>query len=215
MVKVLFLDTETTGLPKQPCYDYYYDPNQIGHYDSSRVVQIAALVYEIESDAKTGEVSASLLHEHDYLIKPDGFLIQNSHIHSITQSLATFAGITIKDAMDKIVPDLKDVHLMVAHNLGFDKNVLLSELYRNELPEYAQVVASMSEFCTSKGCTNLTKIPFNSKKFKQPKLIELYKFLFGEEVSGLHDALQDTRVMVKCFIELIKRKYISIEVKTE
>ena len=166
MVKVVFIDTETTGLPVQPCYDYYHDPKQIGYYDSSRVVQIAALVYEIDVEEKTGEVKAVLLHEHDYIIKPEGFLIQNAHIHSITQSMAVFGGISFEDAMNKITPDLKDVKLLVAHNLGFDKHVLLSELYRRDMVLHANALLALSEFCTSKGCTEITKIPYNGKKYK-------------------------------------------------
>lgn len=202
----MFLDLETTGLPKQPSYDYYYDPRQKEYYDSSRVVQIAVLTYEIDRNNILPAVKKA---EHNYVIKPDGFIIQNAEIHGIDHNFATFAGITLADAMKNIKKDIEDCKLLVAHNLGFDKNVLLSELYRMNLSEYAPIINSMSEFCTSRGCTNLTKIVYSKDKYKQPRLGELYKFLFKKEATGLHDALTDTRVMVECFFELIRMGYIS------
>lgn len=206
MFKVMFIDLETTGLPKQPCYDKYYNPAETKHYDKSRIVQIAVITYEIHATNHTKKS------EHNYIIKPDGFVIQNAEIHGIDHNLATFAGITLADAMSHMLADITDCKLLVAHNLGFDKNVLLSELYRTGLRNYITVINSMSEFCTSKGCTNLTRIPFNKFKFKQPKLSELYKFLFKKDAIGLHDALKDTRIMTECFFELLKIGYISIKV---
>lgn len=208
MIRVLFIDLETTGLPKQPCYDYYYDPKQVSYYEQSRIVQIAAITYDVDCKEPSKSV---LVAEHDYIIKPNGFVIQNSHIHGIDQTLASFAGITLADAMSRIADDLNGCKLLVAHNLGFDKNVLLSELYRMDLQKYIPVISSMSEFCTSKGCSNLTKIPFNKSKFKQPKLAELYKFLFKKEAVGLHNALNDTHIMIKCFLELLSTSYISLK----
>ena len=209
-IKVMFLDLETTGLPKQPSYDYYYDPRQKEYYDTSRVVQIAVITYEIDIDGKSPPVKKS---EHSYIIKPEGFIIQNAEIHHIDHNLASFAGITLAEVMKNIKPDIQGCKLLVAHNLGFDKNVLLSELYRMNLSEYVPIINSMSEFCTSRGCTNLTKISYSKDKFKQPRLGELYKFLFKKEATGLHDALQDTRVMVECFLELIRIGYISLGVR--
>lgn len=210
MIRVMFIDLETTGLPKQPSYDYYYDPKQTNHYDTSRIVQLCVITYDIDQKDPENSVKKS---EHNYIIRPDGFVIQNAEIHGIDHNLASFAGITLADAMRNIKDDIAECKLLVAHNLGFDKNVLLSELYRTNLAEYVPYIISMSEFCTSKGCSNLTKIPFNKFKYKQPKLSELYQFLFKKTANGLHDALVDTRYMVECFFELIKIGYISISVK--
>lgn len=207
MIRTLFIDLETTGLPKQPCWDQYYDPRQTEHYDSSRIVQICAITYDIDQKDPSKSVKKS---EHDYIIKPDGFVIQNVEIHGIDHNMASFSGITLASAMRNMKDDITDCKLLVAHNLGFDKNVLLSELYRMNLSEYVPCITSMSEFCTSKGCTNLTRIPFNKTKFKQPKLSELYEFLFKKKATGLHNALFDTRIMIECFFDLMKIGYISL-----
>lgn len=216
MVDIAFIDLETTGIPKQPSYDYFYDPKESKYYDDSRIVQITVSIYQVDLGADNDGKSKKLA-EHDYIIKPEGFIICNQHIHHIDHNLATFAGITLDEAMALIAPDIKNCKLLIAHNIGFDKHVLLSELYRKDsLSKYVNIITSMSEFCTSKGCTELTKLPFKGnksfkgKKYKEPKLNELHKFLFNNDAKDLHNSLNDTRVLVKCFFELMRIKYISI-----
>lgn len=210
-MKILFIDLETTGLPKQPTYDVYFSYKLLEKYATSRIVQIAALVYDVNTpDEKTAEFK--LLAEHNYIIKPNGFRIVNEHIHHIDHSMAEFSGITMKDCLDMMIADIADCKILIAHNVGFDRSVLLSELFRCGLHEYVDVILAMRPFCTSRGCANITRIPFNARKFKQPKLIELYRFLFRKNPDvELHDALADTRVMVDCFIELVNRGLIRLD----
>lgn len=99
--------------------------------------------------------------------------------------------------------------MLVAHNIIFDKNILLSELYRIKDRALIRHIQDIANFCTSRGCADITKIPFNSKKYKQPKLVELYSFLFGIDIRhGLHNALYDIENTVLCFTELIKSKHV-------
>ncbi len=69
-------------------------------------------------------------------------------------------------------------------------------------------INGMKYFCTSKGCKNITKIRYSASEFKQPKLSELYKFLFKKEMVDAHDALVDTKALVECFMELRKRRFV-------
>ena len=103
---------------------------------------------------------------------------------------------------------------MIAHNVLFDKNVLLSELYRYKLNKVINKILSMSVFCTSKGCANITRIKYRANIFKHPKLCELYEFLFKKEIVPAHDALVDTEVLAECFLELLKRDLISIKLSS-
>jgi len=199
-MRIGFIDLETTGLPQQPSYDVYYPYTQLKRYTNARIIQIALIVYDVDEKNETKLVS-----EHDYVVKPDGFEIKNSHIHGIKQSEAEFVGINFIDAVNKLSKDLESCDTLVAHNILFDRNVFLSELYRYGQNDLIYKINSMNYFCTSKGCTEVTKIRFNAREYKQPKLKELYKFLFKEEPVGLHNALHDTRAMIKCFFEMLKR----------
>ncbi len=45
--------------------------------------------------------------------------------------------------------------------------------------------------------------------YKWPKLQETYKFLFGEEFEGAHDAMADVRACARIYFELRNRSVIS------
>lgn len=237
-MKLLFLDLETTGLPIVIKYGKYYPYSQLQYYDSSRIVQLALLVYETkECDSNTSSkidnsntndsnmsnianvynkpynnpANYVLTKEYNYIIKPDGYKIENEKLHGISHDMANFVGIPFVDVVKLIKQDLMTGDLLVAHNLVFDKNILLSELYRYKLLDECKIIESLSTFCTSIQCTNITKIRRYKHKYKQPKLTELYRFLFNADIINLHDALFDTRAMVKIFFELMQRKLIMLE----
>lgn len=204
-MRIAFIDLETTGLPKQISYNNYYSYTQTKHYDSARIVQIAVQIYELDekTTAAAREVSSNT-----YIIKPDGFEIRNSHIHRISNAMAELAGIPFKDVMQLLTPELMLCDVLIAHNILFDRNVLLSELYRYDIIDLVYKINSMKYFCTSLGCRKITKIRFNASEFKQPKLCELYKFLFKKEMVDAHDALADTKALVECFMELRRLKLV-------
>ncbi len=204
-MRIAFIDLETTGLPKQPRFDEYYSYTQLKFYDNARIVQIAVVIYDIDETTNTERKRVT---EHTYIIKPDGFEIRNSHIHRISHAMALFAGVPFKEVMEKIMPDLFACDVFIAHNILFDRNVLLSELHRYNMINIIYKINSMKYFCTSKGCKNITKIRYNASEFKQPKLSELYKFLFKKEMLDAHDALVDTNVLIECFMELRKRRLV-------
>lgn len=219
-MRIAFLDLETTGLPKQLKFDVYYPYTQLEYYDDARIVQLALIIYDVPdnliSSSTTVEekrdpksVDYKLVVEHTYIVKPDGFEIRNSHIHRISNAMALFAGIEFKEVINKIWDNLKTCDVLIAHNIIFDRNVLLSELHRYGLNEQIYKINAMKYFCTSKGCTNITRIKYNLLEFKQPKLAELYKFLFKKDLQDAHDALVDTKALVDCFMELRKRKLIA------
>lgn len=53
-----------------------------------------------------------------------------------------------------------------------------------------------------KSSTDYCKLPGFYGKYKWPKLHELYKKLFNEDMGAAHTALQDIRNTAKCFFEL-------------
>ena len=46
------------------------------------------------------------------------------------------------------------------------------------------------------------KFPHGKKYIKYPKLIELHKHYFNEEVNGLHNALTDVLVCFRCYYKM-------------
>ena len=223
-MKIILFDLETNGLPKQPNFHKYYHYSQLQYYSTSRIIQIGMLVFtdegskHIEKDHKelnaiSGKQNFKLIREYNLLIKPVNYKIANEHIHGISHKTAEEHGIEFKKAVTIIRDEFKDANLIVAHNLAFDRNVLASELFRSGLSEEVNDLTNIPGFCTSIGCTTITKIRYNAQEYKQPKLKELYKYLFGCEPTGLHDALQDTKVLSMCFFELLNKGKIAFEFK--
>lgn len=201
---LLFLDTETTGLPETRGYGQYFSFKDLRKYDSSRIVQLACVFCEL-ADGKITELESQ-----DWIVKPDDFKVAKTEIHGITQELAEEKGIPFIELVDRIWPMLERADYFIAHNCLFDKHILLSELFRHGLVDKYPVLQAKREFCTSRRLTNITKIK-KGEQYKQPKLIELYQYVFAEEPSEkLHNAMGDVRVMLLCFIELVRRGNIVV-----
>lgn len=205
-MKVLFLDLETNGLPQQISYNCYYSYDQISKYRTSRIVQLAYILCDINIDSS----ETKILSKKDYIIKPNGFIINNDDIHGIKHNYAALNGLSLLEVVNNIKNDFINAELLVAHNVLFDKNVLLSELFRLELYDLINHINKIKTYCTSKGCVNFTKIKFRNT-YKQPKLSELYYCLFKKNIEGQHDAVHDTENLMRCFVELVNKKYITKE----
>jgi DNA polymerase III epsilon subunit-like protein len=195
-MSILVLDLETTGLPgRENGRLCSYD--NINKYNSCRIVQISIGIFN--NDGKELEVV-------DYLVKPLGFIIENSQFHGVTQERALEEGVTIKTLISYIKKIYKSgVRLIVAHNIEFDVNVLLSELMRAGTPKLAHAIYKIPKYCTMQYGIEITKLkPYLYGSYKYPKLCELYKHLFDEDVKNQHDAFYDMKNTARCYFAMIE-----------
>jgi len=185
----IVLDIETTGLPKKVS-GVYSDPSNLSLFDSSRIVELGYYIID-KNNVKLKEV--------EYLIKPENFVIPDDvvKVHGISQEIAMTKGISIKHVIPILYLDLINYNCttFIAHNVEFDKNIILSECYRLNYETIIDKIKSMSNFCTMKD----NKI-FN----KWPKLGLLYEFLFKKPIIINHRSLSDVDVCYKCYCELMK-----------
>ena len=201
---IVFLDLETIGLPilESQNDNNYPSYKELNKYDNARIIQIALII---------GDQHGNVIKKHNYIIRPDAFKVANTHIHGISEEIAMRTGISFSIAIEHIGDAFKTASLLVAHNIAFDKNVLLSELYRYKLNKVIKQVKTIPEFCTCCNSADITRIGlYGTKHFKLPKLSELYFFLFNKNADGLHDAIVDTTVMLECFYEMLRRNYIKL-----
>tara|TARA_Y100000389_G_scaffold40753_1_gene35322 strand:+ start:733 stop:1293 length:561 start_codon:yes stop_codon:yes gene_type:complete len=186
-MKIIVWDTETTGLPIQNSRKGFLKPENYKCYDSARLVEISMFFYENEI----------LQYKINYIIRPDNFEIKNSHIHGITQENALENGIDIKFVLTKVYDMMKDCDKLVAHNIQFDKNILLAEAYRYNHMELIQCIEEKEKVCTML----LGQKKLNLKK--RPKLCELYSILFQKEPDvELHRASNDVMLCAECYFKL-------------
>lgn len=182
-----FFDTETTGFPERSG-NRLPPPKSLDKYDSARIVSISWIVTRQQR----------VVSQAYYVVRPDGFVVppESTAIHGITHEEAMSTGCPIATVFDTLKEALDGVATMVAHNIDFDIRVLTSELIRAGREDLVSLVDGMHHVCTMKKGREVTK------KRAYPKLADLYRALYGEEMEGAHNAQYDTYYCFKCYTKM-------------
>lgn len=189
-MKLLFFDTETTGLPKNRNTSIY-DVKQWPY-----IVQLSWLLYDTETNV--------IINNKDYIIKcvvdiPE----ESSNIHHITNEISKEQGILIQDALYFFNKDFEKCDKVIAHNLSFDKNMFRVECIRYNCNTF---FGKKLEYCTMKETTDFCGIVKQNSQgsyMKYPNLGELHKKLFGYIPKGLHNSMSDVMVCLRCYFKYI------------
>lgn len=208
----MVFDTETTGLPMKKTGEKFSSAKDLKLYDSCRLIQFSAIIYDFDSKETLEEI--------DFIIKPNGFIITNSHIHGITQEKALADGIKVAALFEKLIEIFKKYQVvkLIGHNVTFDINVMISEMFRymkvNTLVNFPLMkqFEKIPYFCSMKNTVNICKLPNKNypDKFKYPKLSELYKYIFNKEATNLHNSMSDTVYTLECVVELYDFELIKL-----
>lgn len=192
---ILFFDTETTGLPNRS--KDFADPSQ------PQIVQIAALLTEDDGTSRAAI---------DLTVKPNGWVIPPhvAEIHGITQEIAERAGIAAASAISAFNNLAMAADTIVAHNIQFDLDLVKIQYAQNK---WTDRVSGRTHFCTCETSRDVVKMPLSERQraagyttgYKQPKLSEVYKFAFGEELKGAHNALVDVEACKRVYFWLQNR----------
>jgi len=197
-MKVLVFDTETTGL----IIPIYKGGLRVNEYPY--ILQLAWVLYDVEKN--------SMIASHDHIIKlPDGMKIPEDSItfHGITQDIMEKSGEKINSVLRTFITHLKIADYVVAHNISFDKSVIREEFSRNGIVNHFDVLSAKKVFyCTMKESEELCNLMVadlvnGGKRRKYPKLEELHKFLFKQDLKNLHNAYNDVIVCFRCFYKLM------------
>jgi len=183
---LLFIDTETTGLPRKWTATY----EAIHHWPSA--VEVAWILYT--RDGK------ELKRENFYVSNNDVPISSRAlEIHGYHQLYLQEYGVPREQVMQKLGDDLKKYHpLVVGHFVTLDVHVLGADFFRcsmvNPLPK-------LPLFCTMVASGKYVKKPW----MKYLRLGEFYEELFGEVLENTHNALVDAEATANIFFELTKR----------
>lgn len=194
MRKILFFDTETTGLPNN------YNAPITNVQNWPRLVQLAFSEYYEDG---------SSLAKHNYIIKPEGYVIpvEATKIHRISTQQALTEGHDLEQILQLFHQAISESSILIAHNVEFDKSIVGAEFIRKKIDTKA--LLSTRSFCTmkDKNVVNFCKIP-GKYGFKWPTLEELHFKLFKEQIVDAHDASIDIESTARCFWELLKRRVV-------
>ena len=198
-MKVLAFDTETTGLPEN------YNALVTDSSKWPHIIQLSFIVFDTTSKEILEYSDRIIQLASTVRIPPESIAI-----HQITRERSEREGIQLSYALVEFAEAIKNVDLIVAHNLSFDKKMLLVELHRQQMPNcFIRANGNaIKEYCTMQETVQLCKIPTPNKKyanlgqFKWPRLNELHKQLFHCEPSGTHNAIADVMICLRCYVLL-------------
>lgn len=182
MQKILFFDTETTGVPK----DYKASYEDVNNWP--RVIQLAWIL---------ASADGTVIRRKCDMVLPDGWEIPKetfwlNHGYSTEKSIEV--GIPIATVLDAFYEAKLEADIICCHNLSFDHRIMWAEFIRaGRTPR-----SGMHKICTMQKGTNLCRLP-GARGFKWPKLEELYFFLFNKFFDGAHDAGADITTTMECF----------------
>lgn len=194
--RILFFDTETTGLPKDPDADASEDDNW------PRLVSLSWIVARPDK---------TIISQEHHVIKPDGFTIPKkaSKVHGITTEKALAEGEDLTKVLNLFLDDFFKCGLAVGHNITFDQKVVGSELLRIGKNNYMPGLPCCD---TMRSSVWYCRIPRKDGRYKMPSLWELYWKLFREGFTGAHDSLSDTKATMECFFELVRQGVIQLTI---
>lgn len=188
---ILFLDTETTGLPSRWNAPYNEWP---------RMVSLAYMLCE-----DNGKV----IDQMELIIKPDGYEIpkEASDINGITQVIAEQQGNDLQMVLIKLLTLVEIADLIVFHNQSFDVGIITGEQMRMGFGKSEYISIQRPKiFCTKESSTNILKIPNSRGGHKWPSLAELCAFC-GVENETAHNALSDVIATKECYFYMVEQGF--------
>lgn len=234
--RILFVDTETTGLPQNmnaPYTDTRNWPHILGiAWELWEVKQVKKETYGWESatvfdqggwtveggeEAYYEESKPRCLRQENYIVQQRDGVVSSPEalkVHGITPDKQYEEGTEITYIIEEFLKLAEEADIIVAHNVAFDRPIIVCEMFR-----LGEDVPLWIWECTKEISTDILKLPPTERqrqyrpdiKYKMPSLDELYKFLFEKPVPGReenHGAGQDTRACRECYFELKKRNLI-------
>ncbi|WP_313267459.1 3'-5' exonuclease [Sphingobacterium sp.] len=187
---LLFIDTETSGLPKK-WNKKYTDSDNWPH-----VLQLAWIIFDEEQN----EVKRTSKYIYEPLIPISP---ASEQIHGLTPPFLMKHGEKKKEVLRKLSHDIKKYKpQIVGHFLSFDLQVLSAEFYRSNLP---LPFGDLKYFCTL----------LHSKRYvRNPHMVHLplsllHESLFLAPPENIHNAEKDAEITAKCYFEMIQRKDLS------
>lgn len=197
---VLFLDTETTGIPDRTAK---WDTD---FADYPHIVQIAWIF---------GDIYES------HIIRPDGWEIPDEtvSVHGITTEYAREHGEAFVFIIDRFIAFAQNAGLLCGHNIHFDTGIIKANILRELGWEYFD--ANRVDAALFKGKRIDTMRPtmkwvdarMANGRLKFPNLSELYARCFPGQTFPAHDALEDCKAVARCLPVLIDNELVELKVK--
>jgi len=209
-MRILVFDTETTGLPATKILN----PDTLNLWP--HIVQFSYIIYDTDIN--------DIVHSSDTIVKvKEGISISedSTKIHKITNEISKEKGIEIELVLNDFFYHMRNIDMLVGHNVSFDINMVKVELLRmiyinysnvsqDEIKVYKYNLHFLTNYknicCTLKDSIEYCNIKaidkFGKEYIKYPKLLELHEKLFETIPNNLHNSFNDILITLRCFMKL-------------
>jgi len=194
-MKIFVFDTETTGFIDKKT------PNLDAQPSIVQFAGIYGILQENGDFTESGRINQ--------LVKPPRPIPSGAsrvhHIYDIDVKDKPPISEKISDFLELI----NDADVIIGHNIEYDEDMIKLELKRLQ-QEYEYRPKQV--FCTMKTTVDFCGLVWSGERLKYPKLGELYKKLFWEYFLWAHDAMIDVEATLKIFLELYRKKIITLKI---
>lgn len=210
-MRVLVFDTETTGLPETKILN----PDTLNLWP--HIVQFSFVIYDTSVN-NIVESSDSIVKVAEGLVIPE----ESIKFHGITNKISKRKGVEIQMILNEFFYYLRNVDVLVGHNVSFDINMVKVEILRliysnttiteTDKMGYKYDLHFLTNFknicctCSLKQSIELCNITALDRRgnsyLKYPKLVELHEKLFESVPNNLHNSFNDILVTLRCFMKL-------------
>lgn len=171
-----------------------FDVETSGFSKSDRVASIAAVVYSDDLEKLEWEFSS--------LIKPEGWVMappawdasgkakSASAVNGLTQEKLLEEGRPMREVWEELKPWFEDSHILAGFNVSFDTRMVEQEAGHLRLPT---IVPKVKTRCLMLPMAAAIKEPGRYGDFRWPKLAAAFKFCYGVDFEGAHEALADVK----------------------
>jgi len=178
------------------------------------IVQFSYIIYDVTDN------DICVIEDNIIRVADDVEISQESAaIHGITNEISKSGGVDLNQVLSGFFGALKNVDMLVGHNISFDINVVVVELLRiiynqsntvpvDELLSYKTYLHMLNNYqnihCTMQNSIDMCGIKVMGKNGREynkfPKLSELHQKLFGSVPNNLHNSLNDILITLRCYI---------------
>jgi DNA polymerase III epsilon subunit-like protein len=161
------------------------------------IIQLAYVIVDLDNNNYN-----KIIKTFDKIIKDRIPSTNSTKIHNITIEKIRTNGVDFIGVVKEFINDLAKVNMILGHNISFDLRIVI-----NNLRKFSIQITNKDNLIVNNIFAHLDIIC--TRKLSGGKSLEnLHLELFGEKVSGAHDALNDVRATLDCYIELMKKENI-------
>ena len=196
---VLFLDTETTGIPDRSAHW------ETDFMDFPYIVQIAWIFQGVE---------------HSHYIRPGVDIPEEViKIHGITTEFVNEHCDPFETVIGLLMDDCEKAGLICGHNIHFDTGIIKANILRElglewfDAKHVERALFKGKRIDTMRASMKWVDARRMNGTLKFPNLSELYLRCFPGESFSAHDALEDCRAVARCLPILVENGTVELKIK--